>query len=92
MHRIQRILSPHYIVVLHYSLVGCRLSDQHCESLSSALQSSNSLLTELILNNNDLKDSGVKRISVGLKSSDCQLKILRFELHIDCFIQYVEVC
>ncbi|KTF73777.1 hypothetical protein cypCar_00039533 [Cyprinus carpio] len=56
---------------------GCDLSDQHCEIVSSALQSSNSVLRELDLNNNDLQDSGVKIISDGLKSKNCQLEILR---------------
>ncbi|XP_073697943.1 stonustoxin subunit beta-like [Garra rufa] len=58
------------------SLSGCNLSAQCCESLSSALQSSNCVLRELDLSNNDLQDSGVKIISDGLKSPNCQLQIL----------------
>ncbi|XP_073784229.1 uncharacterized protein si:ch211-278p9.3 isoform X2 [Danio rerio] len=57
-------------------LASCQLSGQCCESLSSFLQSSNSL-RELDLSNNDLQDSGVKLLSDGLKSSHCQLEILR---------------
>ncbi|XP_052436347.1 NACHT, LRR and PYD domains-containing protein 3 [Carassius gibelio] len=57
-------------------VAGCNLSDQCCESLSSSLQSSNSL-RELDLSNNDLQDSGVKILSDGLKSSHCHLSILR---------------
>ncbi|XP_048015360.1 NACHT, LRR and PYD domains-containing protein 12-like isoform X1 [Megalobrama amblycephala] len=56
---------------------GCDLSDQHCEIVSSALQSSNCVLRELDLSNNDLQDSGVSFISDGLKSPNCQLQILR---------------
>uniref|UniRef100_A0A8C1SHH9 Uncharacterized protein n=1 Tax=Cyprinus carpio TaxID=7962 RepID=A0A8C1SHH9_CYPCA len=58
-------------------LCGCNLTAQSCESLSSAIQSSNSVLRELDLSNNDLKDSGVKLLSDGLKSPNCQLEILR---------------
>ncbi|XP_067283765.1 NACHT, LRR and PYD domains-containing protein 12-like isoform X2 [Pseudorasbora parva] len=57
-------------------LCGCNLTAQSCESLSSALQSSNSVLRELDLSNNDMHDSGVKLLSDGLKS--CKLEILRF--------------
>ncbi|XP_048010475.1 NACHT, LRR and PYD domains-containing protein 3-like [Megalobrama amblycephala] len=56
---------------------GCDLSDRHCESLSKALQSSNSHLREMDLSNNLLKDSGVRILSTGLRSSHCQLNILR---------------
>ncbi|XP_058628456.1 NACHT, LRR and PYD domains-containing protein 3-like isoform X2 [Onychostoma macrolepis] len=58
-------------------LCGCNLTAQSCESMSSALQSSNSVLRELDLSNNDLQDSGVKLLSDGLKSPNCQLQILR---------------
>ncbi|XP_073690394.1 NLR family CARD domain-containing protein 3-like [Garra rufa] len=61
-------------------LAGCGLSLQHCESLSSALRSLNSRLTELDLSNNDLQDSGMKLLCDGLKSSHCQLNILRLVL------------
>ncbi|XP_043087829.1 NACHT, LRR and PYD domains-containing protein 12-like isoform X1 [Puntigrus tetrazona] len=58
-------------------LSGCELSDQHCEALCSALQTSNSHLCELDLTSNHLQDSGVKLLSVGLKSTHCRLNILR---------------
>ncbi|XP_026065963.1 NACHT, LRR and PYD domains-containing protein 3 isoform X2 [Carassius auratus] len=73
----RRRLIPALINCKKAILAGCHLSDQHCESLSSALQSSNSHLKELDLHNDDLQDSGLKLLSVGLKSSDCQLNILR---------------
>ncbi|KAL1257429.1 hypothetical protein QQF64_010673 [Cirrhinus molitorella] len=57
-------------------LACCNLTAQCCKSLSSYLQSSNSL-RELDLSNNDLQDLGVKLLSDGLMSSHCQLNILR---------------
>ncbi|XP_048051592.1 NLR family CARD domain-containing protein 3-like isoform X12 [Megalobrama amblycephala] len=58
-------------------LAGCNLTALDCEIVSSALQSSDCVLRELDLSNNDLQDSGVKIISDGLKSPNCQLEILR---------------
>uniref|UniRef100_A0A671KL43 NACHT domain-containing protein n=1 Tax=Sinocyclocheilus anshuiensis TaxID=1608454 RepID=A0A671KL43_9TELE len=62
-------------------LAGCTLTGQCCEFVASVLQSPNSRLIELDMSDNDLQDSGVKLLSDGLKSPDCQLKILRFEIH-----------
>ncbi|XP_048050976.1 NLR family CARD domain-containing protein 3-like isoform X2 [Megalobrama amblycephala] len=56
---------------------GCNLSDQSCEIVASALQSSNCVLRELDLSHNDLHDLGVKLLSDGLKSQNCHLEILR---------------
>ncbi|XP_067283536.1 NACHT, LRR and PYD domains-containing protein 12-like [Pseudorasbora parva] len=58
-------------------LDGCVLDETCCETISSALQSSNSHLRELELSSNNLKDSGVKLLSDGLKTAHCQLNILR---------------
>ncbi|XP_042610662.1 NACHT, LRR and PYD domains-containing protein 3-like [Cyprinus carpio] len=57
-------------------LAGCRLTVECFESLSSLLQSPNSL-KELDLSNSDLEDSCVKLLSDVFKSSHCQLNILR---------------
>ncbi|KAL0151058.1 hypothetical protein M9458_053571, partial [Cirrhinus mrigala] len=64
-------------------LTSCNLTDEHCEIVASALQSSNSPLRELDLSNNDLQNSGVKLLCDGLKSPNCQLNILRFGFHFD---------
>ncbi|XP_034548764.1 protein NLRC3-like [Notolabrus celidotus] len=54
----------------------CGLSDTHCEVVASALKSNPSHLRELYLNNNRLQDSGVERLSAGLKSPNCKLETL----------------
>ncbi|XP_056310425.1 NACHT, LRR and PYD domains-containing protein 12-like isoform X1 [Danio aesculapii] len=60
-------------------LQWCSFTAQFCESLSSALQSSNCVLRELDLNNNDLQVSGVKLLGDGLKSPNCKLETLRLQ-------------
>uniref|UniRef100_A0A3Q4H712 B30.2/SPRY domain-containing protein n=1 Tax=Neolamprologus brichardi TaxID=32507 RepID=A0A3Q4H712_NEOBR len=54
----------------------CNLSETSCEALSSVLGSQCSSLKELDLSDNDLKDSGVKHLSVCVKSSYCKLETL----------------
>ncbi|XP_067259378.1 NLR family CARD domain-containing protein 3-like isoform X1 [Chanodichthys erythropterus] len=73
----RRRLIPAVINCTKALLAGCNLTSQDCEMISSALQSSNCVLRELDLSNNDLQDSGVKIISDGLKNPYCQLEILR---------------
>uniref|UniRef100_A0AAY5F5Z4 NACHT domain-containing protein n=1 Tax=Electrophorus electricus TaxID=8005 RepID=A0AAY5F5Z4_ELEEL len=58
-------------------LSGCGLNEESCKSLTSVLQTENSL-RELKINNNDLQNSGVEQLCAGLKSSNCKLKILSF--------------
>ncbi|XP_035382041.1 NACHT, LRR and PYD domains-containing protein 3-like [Electrophorus electricus] len=57
-------------------LSGCGLNEESCKSLTSVLQTENSL-RELEMNNNDLQNSGVEQLCAGLKSSQCKLEILR---------------
>uniref|UniRef100_I3KSP9 B30.2/SPRY domain-containing protein n=1 Tax=Oreochromis niloticus TaxID=8128 RepID=I3KSP9_ORENI len=57
-------------------LSGCNLSGRSCEALSSVLFLQSFNLKELILSDNDLQDSGVKLLSVGLKSQNCTLETL----------------
>ncbi|XP_056622986.1 NACHT, LRR and PYD domains-containing protein 3-like [Triplophysa dalaica] len=64
-------------------LSGCNLTSECCESVASALQSSNSPLIELDMSHNNLQDSGVKVLSDELKSQTCKLETLRLS---DCMV------
>ncbi|XP_062319082.1 NACHT, LRR and PYD domains-containing protein 12-like isoform X5 [Osmerus eperlanus] len=57
-------------------LSGCHITEEGCASLSSALKST-SILRQLDLSNNDLKDAGMKLLSAGLRNPLCKLEILR---------------
>ncbi|XP_076132109.1 NACHT, LRR and PYD domains-containing protein 12-like isoform X2 [Alosa pseudoharengus] len=57
-------------------LSDCQLTEKSCEIVVSALQSTNSPLTELYLNQNDLQKSEEKLV-FALQSPNCKLKTLR---------------
>ncbi|KAI4893013.1 hypothetical protein NFI96_026498 [Prochilodus magdalenae] len=57
-------------------LCDCGLTERSCAVLASALKSEYSRLTELILRWNLLRDSGVKKLCEGLKSTKCKLEKL----------------
>ncbi|XP_055085678.1 NLR family CARD domain-containing protein 3-like isoform X2 [Periophthalmus magnuspinnatus] len=61
-------------------LSSCNLSERSCEALSSVLSSQSSSLTVLDLSLNDLKDSELEMLSVGLKSPHCKLEQLSLSL------------
>uniref|UniRef100_A0A4W6E4E7 B30.2/SPRY domain-containing protein n=1 Tax=Lates calcarifer TaxID=8187 RepID=A0A4W6E4E7_LATCA len=67
-------------IFTHYylsRLSGCNLSERSCEALVSVLSSQSSSLRELDLSKNNLQDSGVKLLSIGLESPYCMLECLR---------------
>uniref|UniRef100_A0A8C9XQE5 Pyrin domain-containing protein n=1 Tax=Sander lucioperca TaxID=283035 RepID=A0A8C9XQE5_SANLU len=65
------------LFVFFFRLNHCNLTENCCNDLASALSSTSSHLTELDLSDNNLKDSGVKLLSVGLGSPHCKLRRLR---------------
>ncbi|XP_066523686.1 NACHT, LRR and PYD domains-containing protein 12-like [Hoplias malabaricus] len=71
-----RRLIPAVTVCRKALLAGCNLTSNSYEALSSALQSVNSLRM-MDLSNNNMQNTGLNLLSAGLKSSQCQLAILR---------------
>ncbi|CAM4584307.1 unnamed protein product [Leuciscus chuanchicus] len=60
----------------------CGLTEESCSALATVLRS-NSSLKELDISNNNLQDSGVKKLQNGLENTNCTLKKLRLS---DCSI------
>uniref|UniRef100_A0AAY5K968 B30.2/SPRY domain-containing protein n=1 Tax=Esox lucius TaxID=8010 RepID=A0AAY5K968_ESOLU len=54
----------------------CGLTEDCCSDLASVLRSSNSQLKQLDLKDNDLLDTGITLLSVGLEDPNCQLHTL----------------
>ncbi|KAL1006433.1 hypothetical protein UPYG_G00072310 [Umbra pygmaea] len=55
----------------------CHITERYCGLLASAINSNPCNLRDLDLSSNDLKDTGVKLLSVGLRSPYCRLEKLR---------------
>uniref|UniRef100_A0A8C4SUA6 NACHT domain-containing protein n=1 Tax=Erpetoichthys calabaricus TaxID=27687 RepID=A0A8C4SUA6_ERPCA len=64
------------VSLLLHRLSECGLTSACCSALSSVLSSPNSQLTELVLDNNKLGDSGARQLSEGLRSDNCKLETL----------------
>ncbi|XP_077050755.1 uncharacterized protein LOC143700892 [Siphateles boraxobius] len=61
----------------------CGLTEECCSALANVLRS-NSSLKELDISNNNLQDSGVKKLQNGLENTNCTLAKLRLS---DCSIR-----
>uniref|UniRef100_A0A3B4GZ59 B30.2/SPRY domain-containing protein n=1 Tax=Pundamilia nyererei TaxID=303518 RepID=A0A3B4GZ59_9CICH len=60
-----------------FRLSTCNLSEKSCGTISSVLSLQFSSLREMDLSNNNLRDTGVKALSDGLRSPHCKLETLR---------------
>lgn len=69
-------IKPSVNFVIFHRLAHCELTPKCCDPLAKALASEHSCLTEMNLNGNKLKDSGVKLLSEGLGNSNCKLQIM----------------
>ncbi|XP_073699644.1 uncharacterized protein [Garra rufa] len=57
-------------------LCSCSLTEESCSALATVLKSKSSL-TELDMSDNNLRDSGVKKLQNGLENTNCTLQKLR---------------
>ncbi|XP_050959483.1 NACHT, LRR and PYD domains-containing protein 3-like isoform X2 [Labeo rohita] len=73
--RLSTVIKTHNRALLN----DCNLTDRSCSALVTVLESDNSL-KELNMNNNNLQDSGVKLLCIGLKNMTCKLEILRLSM------------
>ncbi|XP_073669554.1 uncharacterized protein [Paramisgurnus dabryanus] len=84
-------LSPVIKTCKQALLNDCNLTDNSCSALAKVL-GSDSRMIELNMNNNNLKDDGIKLLCDGLENTKCELKLLRLS---DCGIGeegYVALC
>ncbi|XP_073717913.1 NACHT, LRR and PYD domains-containing protein 12-like [Misgurnus anguillicaudatus] len=84
-------LSPVIKTCKQALLNDCNLTDNSCSALAKVL-GSDSRMIELNMNNNNLKDDGIKLLCDGLENTKCELKLLRLS---DCSIGeegYVALC
>uniref|UniRef100_A0A8C4TPB7 NACHT, LRR and PYD domains-containing protein 12-like n=1 Tax=Erpetoichthys calabaricus TaxID=27687 RepID=A0A8C4TPB7_ERPCA len=74
-----KILVPGLSCCSVVRLVSCGLTARCCSALSSALSAPNSRLTELMLDYNNMEDSGVEQLCEGLRSPNCKLEKLQLD-------------
>uniref|UniRef100_A0A8C2DUM5 NACHT domain-containing protein n=2 Tax=Cyprinus carpio TaxID=7962 RepID=A0A8C2DUM5_CYPCA len=76
--RLSAVIKTSKRALLH----DCGLTEESCSALATVLRS-NSSLKELDMSNNNLQDSGVKKLQKGLENTKCTLEKLRLS---DCSI------
>uniref|UniRef100_A0A8C1LW54 NACHT domain-containing protein n=1 Tax=Cyprinus carpio TaxID=7962 RepID=A0A8C1LW54_CYPCA len=82
LNQITALLQDKHCKLNTLTLRKCGLTEESCSALATVLRS-NSSLKELDMSNNNLQDSGVKKLQSGLEDTNCTLKKLRLS---DCSI------
>lgn len=77
--------------MLCFRLADCQLTEMCWETVASALEAENSVLTELDLSDNYRVEKGAKLLSDGPRSSHCKLEILRSTMCVRLHLEYNSV-
>uniref|UniRef100_A0A8C2A9F2 Uncharacterized protein n=2 Tax=Cyprinus carpio TaxID=7962 RepID=A0A8C2A9F2_CYPCA len=80
--QIAALLQDKHCTLCTLTLRNCGLTAESCSALATVLRS-NSSLKELDMSNNNLQDSGVKKLQNGLENTKCTLEKLRLS---DCSV------
>ncbi|XDV23256.1 hypothetical protein PO909_027917, partial [Leuciscus waleckii] len=80
--QIAALLQDKHCKINTLKLRNCGLTEESCSALATVLRS-NSSLKELDMSNNNLQDSGVKKLQDALKNTNCRLEKIRLS---DCRI------
>uniref|UniRef100_A0A8C1RBC3 NACHT domain-containing protein n=1 Tax=Cyprinus carpio TaxID=7962 RepID=A0A8C1RBC3_CYPCA len=75
--QISALLQDKHCKLITLILCRCTITEKHCLILTSALKSNPSLLRELDLSGNEIKNAGVDHLCDILKDSHCKLERLR---------------
>ncbi|XP_026054695.1 NACHT, LRR and PYD domains-containing protein 3-like [Carassius auratus] len=82
MNQISALLKDKHCKLNTLKLCGCGLTEESCSAIATVLRS-NPSLKELDMSNNNLQDSGVKKLQNGLENINCTLEKLGLS---DCSI------
>ncbi|XP_058609931.1 ribonuclease inhibitor-like [Onychostoma macrolepis] len=74
---VKQFLAGHFCNIEILKLMNCGVTYEGCAALASVMKSNSTVLKELYLDKNELRDSGVKVLSTALEHPHCKLEMLK---------------